>query len=140
MLCLAITGFESDPDRVTELLKIAPSQVARKGTPSRSGRLHVSNGWWFEVHADRLTDGGQHHVALGELLGHLKNSVDQFREIREALRPKSITVYGGLYHKPDEQCGIWLDPEQMYTLAACGISWGLDLFMCDERSAALHNP
>ena len=133
MLCLAIIGFDSDPDRVTELLKIAPTEIARKGTLSRSGRLHMSNGWWFEVHADRLTDGGQHNTALNRLLSHLQDSKERFRELRETLKPTSITIYGGLYHKPGDQCGVWLDSDQMHVLASSGIGWGLDLFMNDQK-------
>jgi len=139
MLCLAITGFECDPDRVTDLLKIAPTEVARRGTLSRSGRLRTFNGWWLEAHADRVTNGGQHNTALEQLLSHLREASERFRELREMVKPTSIMVYGGLYHKPDEQCGVWLDPGQMHVLASCGIGWGLDLFTDGEPQAGAHS-
>ncbi len=42
-----------------------------------------------------------------------------------------MTIYGGLYVKPDEQCGIWLNAEQMRVLSTCGIGWGVDVFVSD---------
>jgi hypothetical protein len=45
-----------------------------------------------------------------------------------------MTIYGGLYVKPGEQCGVWLNNEQMKILASCGIGWGLDLFVDDQSS------
>ena len=68
MLCLAITGFAGDPEQVTELLQTPPTVVARKGTPSLSGRPHRSNGWWLVVHADEPIDGTRHAAALNHLI------------------------------------------------------------------------
>jgi hypothetical protein len=45
----------------------------------------------------------------------------------KTIRPASVSIYGG-YYVSDEQQGVWLDPDQMSVLAACGIGWGLDLF------------
>ena len=44
----------------------------------------------------------------------------------KTIRPASVSIYGS-YDVSDEQQGVWLDPEQMAVLAACGIRWGLDL-------------
>ena len=138
MLCLAITGFDADPERVTELLQIAPTGVARKGTVSRGGREHRSNGWWLEVNSGELKDGALHDAALSILVERLGDRAERFEWLRETLKPASITIYGGLYVKPGEQSGVWLDPEQMRVLSACGIGWGLDIFVTDEPSEALH--
>ena len=75
MLCLAITGFEADPERVTELLQIAPTYVARKGAVSRSGRPHRSNGWWLEATPAKLMDGGSHDTALNLIIERLELAV-----------------------------------------------------------------
>lgn len=131
MLCLSIMGFEADPDRVTDLLQIMPTRVARKGTASRSGRAHASNAWWLESHEAPLTDGSQHVSALGNIIHQLQGRADHFARLREELNPSTISIYGGLYLQSDEQCGVWLEPEQMCLLAACGITWGLDLFVKD---------
>ena len=129
MLCLSITGFETDPDRVTDILELMPTDVARIGDVGRSGRTRRFNGWWLDVHPARLTDGGMHDNALNELLRLVKGREDKFSTLRETIRPNKIAIYGGLYHGPDEQCGIWLDAEQMSLLASLKIEWGLDLFL-----------
>jgi hypothetical protein len=129
MLCLAITGFDADPDRVTELLQIAPTYVARKGAVSRSGQPHGSNGWWLEATPAKLTDGGSHDTALNLIIERLGESAERFEKLREEIKPASVAIYGGLYQTLDEQSGVWLDPEQMRVLSACGIGWGLDIFV-----------
>ena len=140
MLCLSITGFDADPDRVTELLQIAPTEVARKGEVARSGRPHRSNAWWLDVNPAKLTDGGTHSAALRLLIERLRHSAERFERLREALKPESIEIYGGLYVQPGEQCGVWLDPEEMLVLSACGIGWGLDVFVDQETPKAIKKP
>ena len=129
MLCLAITGFDADPDLVTELLQIEPTLVRRKGEVAGSGRAQTFNGWWREANEAPLLDGAQHDGALKVLLGHLRGREDRFAKLREQVRPESVTIYGGLHVPADQQCGIWLDPYGMGLLAACGVGWGLDLFI-----------
>lgn len=128
MLTLAITGFDDDPDRVSAVLGLTPTAVGRRGEPTRNGRPRAINGWWLGVHEDRLTDGGQHDAALNELLLLLKGKEQQFAKLRATLKPASVSVYGGLYHRAGQQCGVWLEPEQMQVLASCGVGWGLDVF------------
>lgn len=129
MLCLAITGFEADPDLVSELVDLTPTSVARRGTPTRGGRTYQFNGWWLEAHEDAITGGAQHHAGIDALVAQLRSRVDRFATLRDRLSPKSVTIYGGLYVSPNAQCGLWLEPHQMRVLAACGIGWGLDLFV-----------
>ena len=137
MLCLAITGFDADPERVTELLQIAPTYVARKGAVSRSGRRHRSNGWWLQSSPAKLTDGGSHDTALNLIIERLRDSAERFERLREEIKPASVAIYGGLYKTLDEQSGVWLDPEQMRVLSACGIGWGLDIFVNDGTPEAV---
>jgi hypothetical protein len=87
MLCLAITDFAVDPDRVTDLLRIVPTTVARKGTHARSGRPHQSNGWWLEARNAEVLDGGSYNEALNRLIEQLSESADRFATLREVLRP-----------------------------------------------------
>ena len=137
MLWLAITGFDADPERVTELLQIAPTYVAHKGTVSRSGQLHRSNGWWLESSPAKLTDGGSHDTALNLIIERLRDRAERFEKLREEIKPASVRIYGGLYKSLDEQSGVWLDSEQMRVLSACGIGWGLDIFVNDGTPEAL---
>ena len=128
MLTLAITRFDADPDVVTETVGFEPTSVARKGDPSRSGKLLTFNGWWHEADGQRLVDGKQHDDALARILALLRGREDRFARLRMSVQPKHVTIYGGLHVPRNEQCGIWLDPGQMQILAACGVGWGLDLF------------
>ena len=132
MLTLSITGFDADPDRVTELLGISPSEVVRVGQPRTSGRISKFNGWWLELHADQLTEGLRHEGAINKLVEHLEGRDHLFSELRNKLKPESVTIYGAFYVS-DEQQGIWLEPAQMAVLAACGVGWGLDLCQADTQ-------
>ncbi|HEX4183253.1 MAG TPA: DUF4279 domain-containing protein [Caulobacteraceae bacterium] len=126
---MAITGFEADPDEVTELLQLEPTSTARRGTPSRSGRIHQFNGWWLEAHAAAVTSGSQQDAALRILLNHLQGKEACFVALRDRLKPQQVAIYGGFYVSPVEQGGVWLEASQMQALAACGVAWGLDLFV-----------
>lgn len=131
MLTLAITGFDADPDLVTETVGFEPTSIGRKGEQSPSGRPRAFNGWWFEADGQRLLGGKQHDDALALILARLKGREDHFARLRGLIQPKQVTVYGGLYVSPNDQCGVWLEPDQMQLLAACGVGWGLDLFTGD---------
>lgn len=129
MLTLAITGFDVDPNRVTEILEIEPTSLGRKGEPSRSGRLRSFNGWWKDVHPEQLVNDRQHAEAIARLLDHLRGRESFFARLREEIVPRSVSIYGGLYVDADQQCGVFLDPDQMRLLADCGVGWGLDIFV-----------
>ena len=133
MLALIIARFEVDPDRITDLLGLTPTSVARRGEPRPSGRLHDFNMWELELHAAPLVDGRQHANAVATLIDQLRGREHLFAELAETIRPATISLYGGFYVS-DEQQGIWLDPDQMAVLAACGIGWGLDLFQATMLS------
>ncbi|MCC7266561.1 MAG: DUF4279 domain-containing protein [Caulobacteraceae bacterium] len=128
MLTLAITGFDGDPQTVTDILDIQPTSVVRVGDVTRSGRRAQFNGWWLEAHAERLTGGADHDNAVKVLVRAVRGHAKAFQALRERVRPTEVTLYGGLYHQRDSQCGIWLDAEDMLCLGECGIAWGLDLF------------
>jgi hypothetical protein len=127
MLDLTIARFDADPDTVTDILGLAPTSVARRGEPRPSGRLHDFNMWHLELHSAPLVDGREHANAVGTLIGQLKGREHLCAELAKTIRPASISIYGGFYVS-DEQQGVWLDPDQMAVLAACGIGWSLDLF------------
>jgi hypothetical protein len=52
-----------------------------------------------------------------------------FAKLRETLNPTQLTIYGGLYVSPERQQGLWLEPDQMRLLEACGAGWDIDLFV-----------
>lgn len=132
MLALGITGFDGDPQIVTDILNIQPTSVVRAGDVTRSGRVAKFNGWWLEARADRLTGGADHDAAVKVLVSAVRGRAKAFQSLRERVAPKEVTLYGGLYHQGDSQCGIWLDAEDMLCLGGCGIAWGLDLFGDDH--------
>jgi hypothetical protein len=133
MLALCITGFDVDPTIVTRTIGFEPTSVGRIGEPSPSGRPRRFNGWWHEAESQRLAGGEQHDDALVRILENLNGREDRFAELRETIRPKQISIYGGLYVPSDAQCGVWLEPDQMMLLAACGVGWGL-IFSLPIRS------
>jgi len=128
MLTLMITGFEVDPQNVTTILGIEPTFTARKGEQGKSGYPRKFNGWWLDVKTEPLRDGETHAHALAAMVDCLRGRDAAFKRLREELKPKPITIYGGFYIKGDAQSGLWLDPAEMEVLAACGIGWGVDLF------------
>jgi hypothetical protein len=127
MLTLTIARFDADPDAVTDILDLAPTSVVRRGQPRPSGRLHDFNMWHLELHAAPLIDGLEHANAIAALIDQLKGREPLFADMVRTIRPASVTIYGG-YYVSCEQQGIWLAPDQMSVLAACGIGWSLDLF------------
>jgi hypothetical protein len=129
MLTLAITGFEADPNHVTKILDIKPTLIGVKGEPSRTGKPRTFNGWWLEdAETARITDGAQHADALTRILDQVQGREDGFARLREIIRPTEVSIYGGLYVTPDQQCSVFLDPGQMGLLALYGIGWGVDIF------------
>ena len=127
MLTLTIAHFDADPDVVTGILGLAPTSVARRGEPRPSGRLYDFNMWHLEVHSGPLVDGHEHANAIASLIGQIKGREHLFADLAKRVGPASISLYGGFYVSGEQQ-GIWLDPDEMAVLAACGIGWGLDLF------------
>lgn len=117
---------------MTKLLQLEPTSTARRGAPTRAGRAYQFNGWWLEAHEAAVTSGSQQHAALGVLLNHLRGREALFATLREKLKPRQVMIYGGLYLSPEEQSGVWLEPDQMQALATCGVGWGLDLFVATE--------
>ena len=132
MFNLVVRDFEADPDRVTEILGIAPTRVSRKGDAGRSGRPRRFNDWSCGVEAD-IAGGAAHHTALNCILRQLHGREARFTDLREVIKPKTVTIYGALYKIVDEQCGVWLYPEQMRLLGACGVGWGLDVYIREPQ-------
>jgi hypothetical protein len=130
MLTLAITGFEADPNRVTEILGVKPTTVKHAGIATLpSKRPARFNGWFFDAHPGRLSGGADHDRALDRIIELLKGREQRFAKLREEVQPETVGVYGGLHLRPNEQAGVWLDPAQMLVLANCQVEWGLDLFI-----------
>jgi len=128
MLTLAITGFEADPNRVTDILGIEPTSTGRKDEPLQSGRPRTFNGWWKDIEPGRLVDARQHADAMVRILDQLRGRESHFARLRKEIQPRNVSIYGGLYIEADRQCGVFLDPDQMRLLADCGVEWGLDVF------------
>jgi hypothetical protein len=126
MLTFTIARFDADPDAVTHILCLSPTSVSRRGEPRPSGRLHTFNSWHLELHPGPIIDGRQHADAIRVLINQLKGREHLFTELANKIMPASVSVYGA-YYVADEQQGVWLDPDEMAVLAACGIGWGLNL-------------
>jgi hypothetical protein len=132
MINLSISDFDAHPDRVTAILGIEPTYILRKGEPMRNGSQYRKNGWRLEGPRERLRNGAEHENAVNYLIEKMRGREEAFARLRQEVRPKQITIYGGFYHPYDEQCGIWLWPSAMRVLADCGVGWGLDLFAEDK--------
>lgn len=126
MLTLLIARFDADPHSVTEILGLTPTSVQRRGEVRPTGRPYDFNAWNLELHEDPIVGGRQHDDAISRLVAQLKGREHRFAELVMTVRPASLSIYGGYYVSGDQQ-GIWLDPDQMAVLAACGIGWSLDL-------------
>ncbi|MBC7167112.1 DUF4279 domain-containing protein [Phenylobacterium sp.] len=136
MLCLAITGFDVSPQRVTEILGIEPTSAHSAGDALCSGRSARTSAWHLTLsESQSITTGDQHHDLLQQLLAHLTDKQQNFATLHEQAKPKEVTIDGGLHVSRDEPSGIWLEPEQMEILAACGIGWSLDVFVAEETNA-----
>ena len=131
MLSLTITGFDADPDQVSEILGLVPTQVARKGDVGVSGRPRTFSGWWHDVHEAPVTDGGAHDAALNRILTQLRGREERFAALRRLVKPQQVAIYGGFHLAADSQAGVWLGVDQMRLLVACGIEWGMELFGAD---------
>lgn len=127
MLTLMITGFDADPQRVTDILGLEPTSTARKGEQGQSGRLREFDAWWLDVHPEELSDGESHACAIATIIDRLRGREAAFARLFKELNPKPITIYGGVHFKANEQCGLWLDPPVMAVMAACGVGWGVDI-------------
>ena len=132
MFALTITGFDADPDEITDILDLQPTFVARKGEVSpQSGRPCRGNRWHLDAHPDRLFGGVEHDAGLTAIVALLRGREEQFARLRQVVRPETVTLYGGLYVDENGQCGIWIDPEQMRVLTDCEVGWGLELFTAE---------
>ncbi len=132
MITLTIDDFDADPDRVTAILGLKPSRIVRMGDAAGNGRLYKKNGWRLDGPIETLRSGTEHENAVEYLIERIRGREIAFAQLRREVKPKQITIYGGLYHRNDEQCGIWLEPSAMRVLAECGIGWGLDVFVEDD--------
>ena len=85
---LAITGFDDDPAKITEILGIEPTAVGHNGIvtlPSKQPKRF--NGWWRDADPDRLTTGSDHDKGLSLLIGLLEGREQHFVRLREQIRP-----------------------------------------------------
>ena len=96
--------------------------------------MHNRNFWVLEVYPRPLHGGVDHEDALRHALDLLRSRQQHFERLREEVRPKDVSLHGGLYLRADEQCGIWLEPDQMRVLVDCQVGWGLDLAIADPQA------
>ena len=137
MFTLMITGFDADPQIVTDLIGLEPSSTVVKGEMGTSGHKHKFNGWWLEAHPDRLKNGVDHAESVSAIINQLRGREAAFQQLKKDLQPGQITLYGAVYFNPDGQCGLWLDASDMGVLAACAVDWGIDLFAEDQSASTL---
>src|SRR5690242_20032512 len=126
-LQLFVARFEADPGEVTAILGLDPTSVVRRADALPSGGQSRINSWALEVGAERLSNGSDHEAALRQILSLLEGKKEHFARLREEIRPERIAVLGDL-HVASEVEGLWLTPDQMKTLAECGIEWGFDVW------------
>lgn len=127
-LTLLIARFDIHPDEVSEILDLRPTSVTRRHAFGPNGSAPLHNGWSLSVGPEQLRDGGQHFDAFEKLLALLRGREQRFRRLHDEVHPEIACLQGGLYFKADEQCGVWLEPEQMRALVDCQLGWGLDVY------------
>ena len=81
MFTLMITGFDADPQNVTDLIGLKPSSTAIKSEMSASGHIHKANGWWLEAHPDRLKDGVDHAEGISVIVNQLRGREAAFERL-----------------------------------------------------------
>lgn len=132
MLWLSITRFDADPEMVSDILDLRPTFVGRIGEVSpKSGRPYGANLWSMDAYPDRLCSGADHEAGLTAILALLSGREQRFAQLRQEVRPEIVSLYGGIYTNANDQCGVWLNPEQMRILTDCEVGWGLDIFIAD---------
>lgn len=131
MLSLIVMGFDAEPEVVTDILQLEPTSVRRKGDLGRTGKPSRFSGWHFDVHPGRLKNGQQHEDALARLMARLRDREVHFARLHSEVRPNDVGIYGGMYIPANGQCGIWLMPDHMMTLARCGVAWDMHLSVDD---------
>lgn len=134
MISLSIADFDEEPDRVTAILGLEPTRIVRKGDPMRNGWPCKKNGWSLNGPQERLRSGTEHEDAVNSMIEQMRGREEAFARLRQEVRPKQITIYGGFYKPYDEQCGIWLESSAMRVLADCGVGWSIDLFVEDDAA------
>lgn len=125
---LELSGFNSDPDGITELLSIRPEAIARKGDIKRrdpSGKrpsvLYEKNFWHVR---SRLTGARRADEHVADLLDMLQPKKSVFSELSKEC-DAHIEVTGEVGHP---HIVIFLETEQIAELSQLNIAMGVSIY------------
>lgn len=126
---LRIIGDDLDPDKITSLLKCAPTSATTKGQiiRSKSGRERVakSGGWDLEA-PDSEPENLDHQVAF--ILNKLNKDLEVWHELKSKFR---MDLFCGLFMYSGDE-GLTISPETLEELGIRGIELGLCLYGPDD--------
>ncbi len=133
-LDLVLTGFQPDPDEITTLLGVKPSQTWVQGdlVPRTSLKRH-SNGWLLSSGCNRASELKAHLVALFEKVAPVK---ERFGLLPSSTQVDvSCAVY--IYHSAstDEEHNtpaLHLDSNQIRMLSTLAAEFDIDLYVLPQ--------
>jgi len=121
-VAIVITGFSCDPDDITRVLGVRPTDVWRRGdTIPPSTRRRVSNGWRLESSLPRDRSLEEHVTTI---LDRVSPSLHSLQEL--TTRPEielACAVYFG-----NQAPEMYLAPPLLARIAQFGASLDVDLY------------
>ena len=119
-----IRGHDLDPDEVTQLLGVMPTDVARRGDRTKSGRELPCGSWHFES-GDPGEDAVKHIEAA---LKPFANRTDELHKLKS--RGFDITVW--VSHFMADDGGYELSADLMRLCSKLGTSLSISIILHDE--------
>lgn len=118
---LRILGDELDPEEITELLKVSPTECCKKGDVIAGKYKRRTGCWSLESH---LPDD----IDVEDKVMHLLSQVTNDESTWKLLNSKyQIDLFCGLFLETDNR-GIELSVETIRKLSSLGIKIGFDIY------------
>ena len=126
---LAVYGADLDPEHVTQLLGVEPTESFHRGFQKGPRSPPLPHGAWFlQVRGEAPNGPG---VQLGKLMMRLPNSPEVWAELRSAYR---VQFRVGI-HMEGWNRGFELNPDVIARVAATGIGMTFDIYAYGEENA-----
>lgn len=118
---LRFFGEDLQPEEVTRLLGVAPTQSQLKGDVSPSGHVRPVGGWWLRVEEREPGDLEDQIVAL---FSELTDDPQVWADLNARYRGD---VFCGLFMDTTNE-GLELKPETLLMIGQRGLRLGLDIY------------
>ena len=124
---LRIFSDELAPDEITEVLKIEPTKVFRKGDSHGRGRFkRKTNAWFYSTEKLSTSRDTRRHIDL--ILGALARKIHLLKKLHR----KDCKIDIVSFYRSVGQGGPWLMPQQMLKLGKLGIHVWWDIYFADD--------